>query len=92
MQWLLTGYPVSFDRRHRSHGQLFQNRYKSIMGQEDAYLKELVSCIHLNPVRAGIVQGIKELNMYPYYGHSILMGRRDRPWQDVNIMLWGILG
>ena len=38
MRRLLTGYAVSFNRRHRRHGQLFQNRYKSILRQEDAYL------------------------------------------------------
>jgi len=42
MRRLLTGYAVSFNRRHKRHGQLFQNRYKSIIRQEDAYLKELV--------------------------------------------------
>jgi putative transposase len=87
MRRLLTGYAVSFNRRHRRHGQLFQNRYKSIVCQEDAYLKELVRYIHLNPVRAGIVPGIKELNTYPYCGHSALIGKKDRPWQDVEYVL-----
>lgn len=40
MHKLLTGYAVSFNRKHRRHGQLFQNRYKSILCQEDVYLKE----------------------------------------------------
>ncbi len=31
MRRLLTGYAVSFNRRHRRPGQLFQNRYKSII-------------------------------------------------------------
>ena len=31
MRRLLTGYAVSFNCRHRRHGQLFQNRYKSIL-------------------------------------------------------------
>jgi hypothetical protein len=35
MRRLLTGYAVSFNHRHRRHGQLFQNRYKSILCQED---------------------------------------------------------
>jgi REP element-mobilizing transposase RayT len=52
---LLTGYAVSFNRRHRRHGNLFQNRYKSILCQRDSYLLELIRYIHLNPVRAGIV-------------------------------------
>ncbi|MBW1790034.1 MAG: transposase [Deltaproteobacteria bacterium] len=87
MRRLLTGYAVSFNRRHKRRGQLFQNRYKSIVCQEDAYLKELVRYIHLNPVRAGIVPGMKELNKYPYSGHSALVRRHERPWQDVSYVL-----
>jgi putative transposase len=87
MRRLLTGYAVGFNRRHRRHGQLFQNRYKSIICQEEAYLRELVRYIHLNPVRAGIVTDIGELNKYPYSGHSALMGRKKRPWQDVEYVL-----
>jgi REP element-mobilizing transposase RayT len=71
MQKLLTGYAVGFNLRHRRHGQLFQNRYKSILCQEDAYLLELVRYIHLNPLRAKIVEGMKELDKYPYSGHGI---------------------
>ena len=62
MRRLLTGYAVSFSRRHKRHGQLFQNRYKSIVCQEATYLRELVRYIHLNPVRAGIVENLKGLN------------------------------
>ena len=87
MRRLLTGYAVSFNRRHKRHGQLFQNRYKSVACQEDTYLKELVRYIHLNPVRAGIVPGIKELNKYDYCGHSALMGNKQRKWQDVDYVL-----
>ena len=87
MRRLLTGYAVSFNRRHKRHGHLFQNRYKSIICQEDAYLRELVRYIHLNPVRAGIVSDVGEMNGYAYCGHSALMGRRKRPWQDVGYVL-----
>lgn len=64
MRRLLTGYAVAFNHRHHRHGQLFQNRYKSIVCQEKVYLRELVRYIHLNPVRAGIVSGVKQLNKY----------------------------
>jgi REP element-mobilizing transposase RayT len=47
---LLTGYATSFNRRYHRSGHLFQNRYKSILCQEEAYLKELVRYIHLNPL------------------------------------------
>jgi len=87
MRRLLTGYAVSFNRRHRRHGHLFQNRYKSILCQEDPYLLELVRYIHLNPLRAGIVEGLKELNTYPYCGHNALMGKTKPGFQDVDYIL-----
>lgn len=81
MRKLLTGYAVSFNRRHHRTGQLFQNRYKSIICQEDVYFKELVRYIHLNPVRAKIVSSLSDLDCFPYSGHSTLMGIKERPWQ-----------
>ena len=48
MKRLLTGYAMHYNRRHRRNGHPFQNRYKSILCQEDAYLLELVRYIHLN--------------------------------------------
>ena len=87
MRRLLTGYAVSFNRRHRRHGQLFQNRYKSILCQEDPYLKELVRYIHLNPLRVGLTKDMDQLDRYPFSGHSALMGRGDRPWQDTEYVL-----
>ena len=82
MQRLLTGYAVSFNRRHKRHGQLFQNRYKSIICQEDAYLLELVRYIHLNPLRAGMVEDFKALTDYAFSGHRLLAGAGECSWQD----------
>ena len=87
MRRLLTGYAVTFNRRHRCHGHLFQNRYQSILCQEDLYLLELVRYMHLNPLRAGIVKELKELDTYPYCGHSVLMGKKKREWQDADYIL-----
>lgn len=87
MRRLLTGHAISFNRRHKRHGQLFQNRYKSILCQEDPYLRALVGYIHLNPLRAGLVADIAGLDHYPFSGHSALMGHRDRPWQDTDYVL-----
>ena len=87
MRRLLTGHAVSYNRRHKRHGHLFQNRYKSIICQEDAYLHEVVRYIHLNPLRAKIVADVKELNQYPYAGHSVLMGKKTREWQNVEYVL-----
>jgi REP element-mobilizing transposase RayT len=87
MRRLLTGYAVTFNRRHRRHGHLFQNRYKSILCQEEVYLKELVRYIHLNPLRAKIVDDLKQLDTYAFCGHSALMDRVKRSWQQVDKVL-----
>jgi len=87
MRRLLTGYAGRFNRRHRRHGQLFQNRYKSIICQEDLYLKELVRYIHLNPLRAQLVSDMRALNRYTYGGHSAMVGTRDCRWQDTDYVL-----
>jgi REP element-mobilizing transposase RayT len=87
MRKLLTGYVVNFNRRHRRYGHLFQNRYKSIVCQEDRYLKELVRYIHLNLLRAGLVNSLNELDRCPWSGHSTLMGKVERKWQDTEYIL-----
>jgi len=87
MRRLLTGYAVSYNRRHRRQGHLFQNRYKSILCQEDTYLLELVRYIHLNPMRAKLVKSLSESDKYPYSGHSALMGKVQRDFQDTNYVL-----
>ncbi|OGP50214.1 MAG: hypothetical protein A2Y79_07865 [Deltaproteobacteria bacterium RBG_13_43_22] len=87
MRKLLTGYVVNFNRRHKRHGHLFQNRYKSIVCQEENYLRELVRYIHLNLLRAGRVKDLQELNRSPWSGHSALIGNRKREWQDTDYVL-----
>lgn len=87
MRRLLTGYAVSFNRKYRRHGHLFQNRYKSILCQEDPYLKELVRYIHLNPLRADLIPDMKTLNTYPWCGHSTILGKTRREWQNVEYVL-----
>jgi REP element-mobilizing transposase RayT len=87
MRRLLTGYAVSFNHRHRRHGQLFQNRYKSILCQQDPYLLELLRYIHLNPFRSGIVSGYEELGRYAYCGHAAVLGRKSYAFQDVGYIL-----
>ncbi|MDI6777406.1 MAG: hypothetical protein QMD03_09295, partial [Syntrophales bacterium] len=47
----------------------------------------LVRHIHLNPIRAKIVSDLTELSRYPYCGHSVLMGKKKRDWQDVKYVL-----
>ena len=75
---LLTGYAVVFNLRHNRSGHLFQNRYKSIVCEEDPYLLELVRYIHLNPIRAGMVESLEDMVRHPWCGHAELLGKSNR--------------
>ena len=79
MRRLMTGYAVTFNIRHRRSGHLFQNRYKSVVCEEDTYLLELTRYIHLNPLRAWLVEDLKSLDKYQWAGHSAILGRRKNP-------------
>lgn len=87
MRRFLTGYAISYNLIHRRNGHLFQNRYKSILCEEDPYFKELVRYIHLNPLRAGLVGSYRELNRYPWSGHSVVVGKIQNDWQQRGYVL-----
>jgi REP element-mobilizing transposase RayT len=87
MRALLAGYAGAFNRRHHRHGHLFQNRYKSIVVEEEPYLLELVRYLHLNPLRARVVPDLAALARYRWAGHAVLLGRRAAPWQDTRTVL-----
>jgi REP element-mobilizing transposase RayT len=46
MRRLLTGYAVRFNRKYKRSGHLFQNRYTSIVCEEEPYFMELIRYIH----------------------------------------------
>ena len=87
MRRLMTGHAVTYNLRHKRQGHLFQNRFKSIVVEEETYFLELVRYIHLNPVRAGIVKNLEELAAYRYAGHAVILGKRDYDVQDVEAVL-----
>lgn len=87
MSRLLTGYAINFNHRHNRHGHLFQNRYKSILCQEEQYLLELVRYIHLNPLRAGIVTSLDELRRFRYSGHSRIVSQHSEHWMATEQVL-----
>ena len=87
MRKLLTGYAIYFNLRHKRSGHLFQNRYKSIVCDEDSYLLELVRYIHLNPQRVGLVRDLAALDTYPWSGHAVIMGKADLEGQVADEVL-----
>ncbi len=72
MRSLLTGYAGTFNRRYHRRGHLFQNRYKSIVVEEE---------------RAEVVPNLAALDSFPYAGHAALMGTAPRSWQDTGTVL-----
>ncbi|MFH1504063.1 MAG: transposase [Candidatus Omnitrophota bacterium] len=79
---ILTGYAIYFNARYKRRGYLYQNRYKSILCQEDIYFEELVRYIHLNPLKAKIVATTGQLDKYAWSGHAVLVGNKQYAWQD----------
>jgi len=69
MQHINGAYTTYYNAKRARAGHLFQGRYKSILVEVDEYAKELSRYIHLNPVRARIVDNPKEYkwSSYPYY-------------------------
>jgi REP element-mobilizing transposase RayT len=87
MRKLLTWYAVYYNRRHKRTGHLFENRYKSILCEEDRYLLALIRYIHLNPLRAEMVKTLDELDSYPWCGHGVVMGKNECLWMDTAYVL-----
>jgi putative transposase len=82
-----SNYAKYFNRRYSRHGYLFQDRFKSIVTQDQKYLEELIRYVHLNPLRAGICENIDALDVYPWCGHSVIMGNCSNSFQEVNTVL-----
>lgn len=92
MQRLLTSYAIYYNKKHRRVGYLFQNRYRSIICDEDVYFLELIRYINLNPLRAKVVGSLKELAWYRYCSHGHIMGVRNIEWFDPTKVLDSFAG
>ena len=55
------------------------------------YLLELVSYIHLNPIRARMVSDSKALNKHSFSSDHALMGKVTHSWPDAETVL-GLFG
>lgn len=55
MSSLITSYSMYFNRKYKHLGPVFQNRFKSILIENDSYFLKLSQYIYLNPVRGGLV-------------------------------------
>lgn len=76
MGMLNSRYAQYFRKKSGTRGYLFQDRYRSIVTQDQNYIEEMVRYIHLNPLRAGICQTVTQLDTYPWTGHGVIVGKR----------------
>ncbi len=76
MHRLNTGYATYFNKRHSRQGHLFQNRFKSLLIDGEPYLFRAIRYVLLNPVRAGVVDGLETLERYPWTSYPDLLGNR----------------
>ncbi|MBU2102221.1 MAG: transposase, partial [Candidatus Omnitrophica bacterium] len=73
IKWINVSYATYFNRKHNRSGHLFQGRFKSLIVDADEYLKPLSRYIHLNPVRAKMVES---LDSYYWSSYPVFIGKR----------------
>ena len=78
-------YSVYYNHRHKRSGHLFQGRFKSFLILEEDYLKRLILYIHRNPLRAGIVDRLRDYQWSSYWGLGY--GRKSPKWFNANYVL-----
>jgi len=85
MQHINSAYTTYFNVKRQRSGHLFQGRYKSILVQADEYAKELSRYIHLNPVRAGMVETPEEYQWSSYMYYAV---KKEKPeWLFTDFIL-----
>jgi REP element-mobilizing transposase RayT len=77
MRPLNGGYARRFNAASSRRGYLFQDRFKSVLCQDQEYTRQLIRYVHLNPVRKGLVRSIDELKKYRWCGHAWIIGLKD---------------
>jgi putative transposase len=96
MKWMLSTYTCRFNHRHKEVGHLFSGRYKALIvdGSGTGYLKTVCDYVHLNPVRAHLVNPEARLSHYVWssYPHYLMPPTHRAVWLQVDRLLgeWGI--
>ncbi|PKM98323.1 MAG: transposase [Elusimicrobia bacterium HGW-Elusimicrobia-3] len=88
MHHAMTGYAINFNLRHRRAGHLFQNRYKAIICDLEEYFMEVVPYIHLNPLRANLVEDLDGLAAYKWCGHCAAISGVEDGILNRDSLLW----
>jgi len=65
-QKILGSYVYWYNRKYERIGNLFQDRFKSEIINNDSHLLSAIRYIHQNPVKAGIVKSVEEYGWSSY--------------------------
>lgn len=84
IQNLAFRYTQYINRKYDRVGHLFQGRFKSIIVDDSQYLKELVRYIHLNPVRANLVNAPEK---YVWSSHRAYLQLDEYVWLNYSHVL-----
>lgn len=84
MRCIASQYARSTNKKMGRTGHLFERRHRAILVQADSYLQELVRYIHLNPVRAGMVEAIAD---YPWCSHRAYLTGTPPDWLTLDWVL-----
>jgi REP element-mobilizing transposase RayT len=91
MTWLQNAYTRRFNVYHRMWGHVFGGRYKAILidlEKEGGYFRRVVDYVHLNPVRAGLINVGTGLNTYRWSSLNFFAGssRRRPGWLTADLV------
>lgn len=85
MHGINSSYTGYFNRKYGRSGHLFQGRYKGILVEKDSYLLSLSRYVHLNSVRAGLVERPEAYRWSSYCGY---IGReKESAWMEYGWVL-----
>lgn len=87
MHYINGAYTTYINIKKKRSGHLFQGRYKAIVVERDSYLLELSRYIHLNPVRAGMVDSPAA---YTYSSYSAYLSKSNDDLVNCDL-IWGML-
>jgi REP element-mobilizing transposase RayT len=86
MQGLHWRYSKYFNSKYGHVGHLFQDRYYSEIIETESYLLQTSKYIHLNPVKAGIVNSPIQ---YPWSSYGVFLGvKRNSLICEDNILMY----
>lgn len=83
---VLVSFAMRYNKGNGRRGHLFQGRFRSVLVEEGCYALELIRYIHLNPIRAGMLDTLDALARYPLTGHRGIVEGCPEKWHDVEAL------